>query len=83
MSATCTSCHQAIVWSITEATGRRMPLDPELVPYGNVLIVDRDPRGTPIVKVLGNNIPAPEGGAYVSHFSTCPHRDAHRRRHRA
>lgn len=79
--AKCSSCHQEIRWAVTEATGRRMPLDPELVPNGNVLIVDRmtDGHETPIVRVLKKGDPAPEGGAYVSHFSSCPQASRHRR----
>jgi hypothetical protein len=76
--AECRSCHAAIVWAVTEA-GRRMPLDVEPDPAGNLAIVEYLADGTPVV--------AFDAGAralldlrYLSHFATCPQAGDWRRR---
>jgi hypothetical protein len=83
-SALCKSCNEPVRWAIHATTGRRMPLDPEATPDGNIAVVGWDDTTggmpTPIVKVN-----APEGEPvteyrYVSHFATCPDAAAHRRR---
>lgn len=73
MSA-CRTCHQRIVWART-AAGKAIPLDPDPVPGGNVVLV------AGVATVLG-----PIAGAYSldpprhqSHFATCPQADSHRR----
>jgi hypothetical protein len=46
----CRSCEAPIVWAKT-ANNRRMPLDPEPVPDGNVWVVSVDQDGTPRIGV--------------------------------
>lgn len=74
MSATCHSCGAPIVWVHTEA-GKRMPIDPEPVDGGNLILDRRDgPRVT--VATEGNLPPC----GYVSHFATCPQAGKWRKR---
>jgi hypothetical protein len=68
---TCRSCHAPIVWGYT-INGRRMPLDPEPVVGGNLVLVGQ--------KVRGATAEDAHGTRYVSHFSTCPMASAHRRK---
>jgi hypothetical protein len=71
--STCRSCGAAITWTVTVA-GKRMPVDLEPVPGGNIDLVN----GTAHVHGLSD---APDGltPRYVSHFVTCPHADSHRK----
>jgi hypothetical protein len=50
-------------------TGRRMPLDPDPVPNGNITI-DADGKG---------HVGPITDGAFRSHFSSCPNAAQHRR----
>lgn len=72
-TATCRSCGAPIVWVITEA-GKRMPIDREPHPDGNVIpSVDLDG------KVRARVVTAPfDGNAWRSHFVTCPNANQHR-----
>jgi hypothetical protein len=54
--------------------GSRIPLDPEPVPDGNVVLTL---HGEAHVLRAGE---APTGDRYVSHFTTCPDADRWRRR---
>jgi hypothetical protein len=74
MSA-CRSCGAPIRWVIT-VNDKRMPVDDEPVPDGNVLL-DGD-RATVIDpgQLLLDDPPR-----FVSHFATCPNADHHRRNH--
>jgi hypothetical protein len=71
-------------WAITEANGKRMPIDPEPVDVhdGNLIIVEhrkQTRRGrvqqVPVVAVVGP-LEAPGVRRYVSHFATCPNKEA-------
>lgn len=74
MSA-CRSCRAEIWWARTES-GKRIPLDPEPVPDGNVVVVQDSP---PVVRVLAAaDLPLHIVPTYKSHFATCPHADTHR-----
>ena len=84
MSDFCRSCFQPIRWVETE-NGKRMPLDPDPVPGGNV-IIDREGVGQapPVVRVLSSAGQTMIGFdaellTYVSHFATCPNAADHRR----
>jgi len=71
-TGTCRSCGATIVWAIT-AKGRRMPLDPDPIPGGNVTLhedgaVTVNPATDPETEVLG----------YVTHFVTCYAAKQHR-----
>lgn len=92
--ALCTSCNAGIVWTVSEATGKRSPIDAEPVPNGNLRIVEQPPgparpgghvdRLPPTIRVAGATVdlldPTDDGVRYVSHFATCPQAAEHRRR---
>lgn len=79
--ARCRSCRAPVIWALTEAHRRRMPVDAEPTPDGNVLLTDDDP---PIAQVLvpgQASLFTADNGAptFTSHFATCPNADQHRR----
>lgn len=76
----CRSCGQEILWAVTAAKGRRIPLDPEPVPDGNVILVQVTTGVTEAVVLRAEDRPAAGKARYVSHFSTCPQAAQHRRR---
>ena len=80
MSATCRSCGAPIVWTITER-GKRMPIDPQPDPAGNLTITP-DPVGIGdgVVPRATFTRDSGDGRRYLSHFTTCPHAAAHRTR---
>jgi hypothetical protein len=82
MSDTCRSCDAPVLWVETSA-GRKMPLDPEPVEDGNVVITAEAPLGlrTEAVVLTKADLAQihPDRLRYRSHFSTCPHADQHRR----
>lgn len=82
----CKSCGAVILWAITPK-GRRLPVDPDPRPDGNVLVSDlRDVDGRYPCAILAGDMLADAqlAGAVlrVSHFATCPNARAHRRRDR-
>ena len=73
------------MWTVSVATGKRMPLDPVPVPGGNVRLLPAEHLGAPPRSaVVGPAIDLfddqDDGTRYVSHFATCPNADEHRRR---
>lgn len=72
---TCAGCDSDLLWVVTEG-GRRMPLDPVMVPDGNVVLVHVGGRVR--ARVLGGDQLPVEGGAYTSHHRTCPKGDRFR-----
>jgi hypothetical protein len=78
--STCKSCGAGITWAVT-SNGKRMPLDPEPVEDGNVVLHPSLNGGPPVATVLSPSPgdPPPVFARYVSHFVTCPHADDHRR----
>ena len=68
---TCKSCHAPIIWGYT-INGRRMPLDPEPVADGN-LVLD----GQKVRAVTAEDAPETRR---ASHFSSCIDAAKHRRR---
>jgi hypothetical protein len=74
----CRSCKKPIIWAITEKN-RRIPLDPEPVADGNILLTPRGNFLAPLATVrfavqLDNPL------RYKSHFATCPNAAQHRRK---
>lgn len=64
----CTRCGRQIGWVITD-TGRRMPIDPEPDPTGNVIC--NYEAGVLRGHVLTKGEPRPSGVAFLPHFATC------------
>lgn len=90
--AKCRSCNAEITWAASYKTGRKMPVDKEPVPGGNVHFTgEYSDDGLPWIKVQKEAPPDAarqlgfedsEGVAfgYVSHFSSCKFAEAHRAR---
>lgn len=82
-AAACRSCDAPVVWAKTIA-GKAIPLHatddghPRPVPDGNLQLTSLDPLIVDLVEpgTLFDN----DGLRYRSHFATCPHADAWRRR---
>lgn len=71
----CRSCDQLIAWCLTPK-GKRMPVDPEPDPDGNVIVWSA--LGQQRCRVVKTDEHV-HGMRYTSHFATCPHADEHRR----
>ena len=67
----CKSCDAAILWAVSAVTGKRMPLDADPVPDGNLLL---DAEGK-IHVLTADAATVPGVKRYVSHFATCPQAD--------
>jgi len=84
----CRACDAQIVWAVTEG-GRRMPVDAELRPDGNIVLVHREVGRPPTVRVVGkperDELAAQaarrgeELRLFVSHFASCPEAEQFRR----
>ena len=68
----CKSCGKRIDWYVVAASGKRMPIDPEPAPNGNVR-VDVVANAVEVVPA-GSHVPL-----YLSHFATCPSAAKHRK----
>jgi hypothetical protein len=78
MSA-CRSCGAPVLWAVTDG-GRRMPVDRDPAPAGNLVIADRHPDGTPHMTVVDpEQLLLGDPPRYLSHFVTCPHANEHRK----
>ncbi len=72
--AECRSCGTTIRWCQTPL-GKKMPVDIDSVPGGNVDLVKIGPG-----KYMAKVVAADEGvNRYRSHFASCPNADKHRR----
>jgi hypothetical protein len=76
----CRSCRAPIRWAVTES-GRRLPLDRDPAPDGNVRLAAAQVRGgTPrAVVVAAEKRPDLAGELYVPHWATCKFADQHRK----
>lgn len=66
----CRSCRKPILWAETEK-GRRIPIDPDPVSDGNVVLQRRDGFRPPLA-IVRFVIPTGDGPRFKSHFATCP-----------
>jgi hypothetical protein len=67
----CRSCSAPIVWYVTPS-GKRAILDAEPVPTGNIEIIDgKAVTLTAVVKAA-----PPRGPRFISHWVSCPDREA-------
>jgi hypothetical protein len=94
IDAECRSCGAPIRWAVSQASGKRIPLDVEPVDDGNIVETGRThTSGAPMVRYLKKSdrpiFPSlalvvggeqPVDARYVTHFATCPNADQHRRR---
>lgn len=71
----CRSCGARIIWAET-LTEKRMPVDAEPTPDGNVSLEPRE-GFAPLATV---NAPLFAAGLRKSHFATCPNAGQHRKR---
>jgi hypothetical protein len=76
--AECRSCKARIVWAVTEATGKRVPIDLVDRPDGNLVYTSPPEVDPPTVRYLRKDEEY-DGTRFVSHFATCPHAAQHRR----
>lgn len=80
MNARCKTCQAPVVWG-TLPSGKRMPVDPEPVAGGNVVVVSGNDG--PELQVLNRDQVQKRRNlglrARTSHFATCPQAKAHRR----
>lgn len=73
----CRSCGAPVTWTLT-VKGKRIPLNPEPVPDGNIVpvIIDGERRA----RVVTEANPAPDGvQRFKSHYATCPQADEWRK----
>lgn len=65
--STCSGCGAEITWVVVAKSGKRMPLDPDPVPLGNVAFL----TDTTVEVVMKGGGLLEDRPLYVSHFSTC------------
>ena len=70
--ANCRSCHASVIWTETEK-GKKMPVDAERVPNGNIELREGNPPIAVYAKADGAS------KRYISHFVTCPQAKQHRK----
>lgn len=82
MANTCRGCGAKMRWARNESSGKNIPLDPEPVPDGNLVLVRCDPSEPMTVRALRKEDPDPDPSLprYVAHFKTCPLADSFRRK---
>lgn len=71
------TCRRPLLWAITAANGRRIPLDPEPGLTGNIRL-----SGMTAHTLAGDELAAAHAAGeelYTSHFATCPARQRFRR----
>ena len=71
----CKACGAPILWAIASESNRRIPLDPEPVPNGN-LRVEEGPGG---LQVAYYEAARTDVVRHKAHFATCPKADEMRR----
>jgi hypothetical protein len=69
----CKSCGAEVLWARTRK-GRRMPLDAEPSPDGNIRLADG------VAEVVGEDQRGGNEDLFLSHFVTCPQAAQHRSR---
>lgn len=71
--AICRSCEAPVIWTVT-TTGKKMPIDEQPSPRGNLVYVEGVARAS---TAEDQRLRRP---LYTSHFATCPDAARHRRR---
>lgn len=79
----CRSCPARFQWALTEAKGKRTPIDPEPSPEGTIRLRARGNELLPYAIVLrGDELDEARAAGenlYLTHFATCPNAARHRR----
>ena len=71
----CRSCGAPVIWAVTtSANPKPMPIDPEENPEGNVWVYPS------LGRMRASSKPVEGATRHVSHFTTCPNADTHRRK---
>jgi hypothetical protein len=81
MADTCRSCGQPIVWAVTR-DGKRMPVDPDPDPEGNLVLTANllgDHLVVPVADLERGGAPIVDSDRRVSHFASCPNAASWRR----
>jgi hypothetical protein len=73
----CRSCGAPVLWAVT-AEGKRMPVDAEPTPAGN-LVVDQTAQPWTVRVVPPDDLLAGDPPRYLPHWATCPHANEHRK----
>ena len=76
----CRSCQAPIIWAVSTATRKPMPVDEAVTPDGNVEICVR--LGNQVIATVhpvGGLFPATDQPLRKSHFATCPQADEWRK----
>lgn len=69
----CKSCALPIRWGRLVTSGKGIPLDPEPVQNGNIVVEEGDENSTELmVRFLYGGPHTASGPLYQSHFDTCP-----------
>lgn len=80
IASKCRSCGEAIYWATT-ASGKSMPVNATPEPEGNVLLTLSRSTGKLSAEVVGAEQKIePDRRRYLSHWTTCPNANAHRRK---
>lgn len=81
MSDRCQSCQAEILWARTPS-GRRIPLDAEPNPDGNVILTGYEDEARTLTKAELPAYRARGWRIWMPHHATCPNADEWRRRER-
>lgn len=78
MTATtiCRGCGAPIIWAVTP-NGKRIPINPEPHPTGNI---ELDTTHRPTRATVHSQGPLGVDTLYLAHFATCPNADRFRKR---
>lgn len=75
----CRSCGAKIIWCTNAETGKKMPLDADPHPEGNVIAWQSGDTAQQMCRVMGKREDVGRRNRYVSHFKTCPEADSWRK----
>jgi hypothetical protein len=76
---TCRSCKAPMAWATNVHTGKNVPIDPDPVDNGNLVLVEIVPGAKLQVRYVKTYERTGSMPRYVSHFSTCPNAAEHRK----
>lgn len=74
----CGSCQAPVIWAITAADQKQMPVDAVPTSLGTVELMHRSGMA-PLATVLGPSRRFGRTNLRTSHFATCPNAEQHRK----